>query len=138
MIAIIAILVGILLPALGQAKRAAKQIDCASRQRQLATALLQYALDHKDKWHGVWDNQALRFRRITGGRYYLIKPFTEAAGGLVPTDAYWASLYDSYLGIDVTEDMYQTTGGIGNTPYLSGWEVHALPRGPVHPPRLPQ
>ncbi|MGD6027687.1 type II secretion system protein, partial [Xanthomonas citri pv. citri] len=91
-IAIIAILVGILLPALGQAKKTAKQTACASRQRQLATALLQYALDNKDKWHGVWDNNALRFRRLLGDRYYLIKPFVETPTGLSPTDAYWASL----------------------------------------------
>jgi prepilin-type N-terminal cleavage/methylation domain-containing protein/prepilin-type processing-associated H-X9-DG protein len=127
-IAIIAILIGLLLPALGLAKRTAKQTDCATRQRQLSTALLQYALDNKDKWHGVWDNNALRFRRLLGDRYFLIKPFVEdASRNLQPTDAYWAALYDENLGIDLAEDMYQPTGGIGSTPYLAGWEVTRCP-----------
>jgi prepilin-type N-terminal cleavage/methylation domain-containing protein/prepilin-type processing-associated H-X9-DG protein len=127
-IAIVALLVGILLPTLGQARRAARQTDCASRQRQLAAAVLQYTLDNRDNWHGVWDNNALRFRKLLGDRFYLIKPFVESPNGaLAPTDAYWASLYDANLGIDITEDMYQPAAGIGSTPYLAGWDVSRCP-----------
>jgi prepilin-type N-terminal cleavage/methylation domain-containing protein/prepilin-type processing-associated H-X9-DG protein len=127
-IAIIAILIGILLPALGQAKKAARQTDCASRQRQLGVALLQYTLDNKDNWHGVWDNNALRFRRLLGDRYYLIKPFVDSpSGGLASTDAYWAALYDANLGIELTDDMFQPMSGIGATPYVAGWDVTRCP-----------
>ena len=42
-ISIIALLVGILLPALGAARKTAQRVQCASRMRQLTLALLSYA-----------------------------------------------------------------------------------------------
>jgi prepilin-type N-terminal cleavage/methylation domain-containing protein/prepilin-type processing-associated H-X9-DG protein len=47
-IAIIALLVGILLPALGKARQAARQMACASNERQLGIGQLNYAADWKD------------------------------------------------------------------------------------------
>lgn len=47
-IAIIALLVGILLPALGKARSAARAASCLSTQRQLSLAMNQYATDYKD------------------------------------------------------------------------------------------
>ena len=47
-ISIIALLIGILLPALGAARRSARSIACASNQRQLALALYAYAGESKD------------------------------------------------------------------------------------------
>ena len=47
-IAIIALLATLLMPKLSKAKEKAKQIRCASNQRQLATALLMYTHDHED------------------------------------------------------------------------------------------
>jgi prepilin-type N-terminal cleavage/methylation domain-containing protein/prepilin-type processing-associated H-X9-DG protein len=44
-IAIIALLIGILLPALGRARDAGRSVQCASNQRQLATAMTMYAGD---------------------------------------------------------------------------------------------
>ena len=46
-IAIIALLVGILLPALGKARDAARGVKCASNERQLVVCLLLYSTDHK-------------------------------------------------------------------------------------------
>jgi prepilin-type N-terminal cleavage/methylation domain-containing protein/prepilin-type processing-associated H-X9-DG protein len=46
-IGIIAILAGLLLPSLQRARQAANTVQCASNLRQLATAVVQYALAHK-------------------------------------------------------------------------------------------
>jgi len=45
-ISIIALLIGILLPALGAARKSAVRVKCASNQRQVATAVISYAVDH--------------------------------------------------------------------------------------------
>jgi prepilin-type N-terminal cleavage/methylation domain-containing protein len=57
-IAIIALLIGILLPALGEARRAARTAISTSNQRQLATGMNSYATDFKDRivgfnWRGT-------------------------------------------------------------------------------------
>ena len=49
-VAIIAVLVAILLPALGRAREQARRTVCLSNQRQIATALVQYAFDQKDRF----------------------------------------------------------------------------------------
>ena len=53
-IAIIAILAALLLPALSQAKESARRTACASNLRQLALAVRMYADDSEDKLPGVW------------------------------------------------------------------------------------
>ncbi|MEM8781953.1 MAG: DUF1559 domain-containing protein [Planctomycetota bacterium] len=49
-ISIIALLIGILLPALGAARETARLSQCASNQRQIAIALNAYATDERDKF----------------------------------------------------------------------------------------
>jgi prepilin-type N-terminal cleavage/methylation domain-containing protein len=49
-IAIIALLIGILLPALGKARDSARTTKCSSNQRQLTISLTQYAQDFKFKY----------------------------------------------------------------------------------------
>lgn len=53
-IAIIALLVGILLPALGSARRAGQAAVCKSNQRQFGIALTSFAFDNKDHLPGVY------------------------------------------------------------------------------------
>ncbi|MEQ9460524.1 MAG: prepilin-type N-terminal cleavage/methylation domain-containing protein [Phycisphaeraceae bacterium] len=48
-ISIIALLIGILLPALGAARDSARSIQCLSNQRQVAIARNAYAVDYNDK-----------------------------------------------------------------------------------------
>src|SRR3954469_9916977 len=49
-IGIIALLIAILLPALQRAKEQANVVKCASNMRQLGTAFVAYAQDHKNKF----------------------------------------------------------------------------------------
>ena len=56
-IAIIALLIGILLPALGEARRSAKKIICTNGERSYAQAINSYASENKDQlaamnWRG--------------------------------------------------------------------------------------
>jgi prepilin-type N-terminal cleavage/methylation domain-containing protein len=46
-IAIIAVLIGLLLPALGKARETARSVVCLSNQRQLSTSFFQYAGDYR-------------------------------------------------------------------------------------------
>ena len=48
-IAIIALLIGLLLPALGKARDAGRQAVCLSNSKQLAMAATLYAADNKDR-----------------------------------------------------------------------------------------
>jgi prepilin-type N-terminal cleavage/methylation domain-containing protein/prepilin-type processing-associated H-X9-DG protein len=55
-IGIIAVLIGILLPALGRAREAASKTACLSNLRQLTTGWIMYANDHKGSlvWAETW------------------------------------------------------------------------------------
>jgi prepilin-type N-terminal cleavage/methylation domain-containing protein len=54
-IAIIALLVGLLLPALGRSRRAAQGVVCASNMRQIAMAAVMYAQEHRDRYPRTMD-----------------------------------------------------------------------------------
>lgn len=56
-IAIIALLIGILLPALGRAREAGKTAICLANQRSLATGFVMYASDNDDGVVGAWTNR---------------------------------------------------------------------------------
>lgn len=127
-IAVIALLIGILLPSLGKARLTARTVKCSAQQKQLSQAILSYSISYKDRWHLVWDNEAPRVRAGLGNNYYIIRPYiVNALGELDDTEAYWASLYDQELGINIQPSMYELNGGIGSTPYLGGWEVTRCP-----------
>ena len=57
-IGIIAVLIGILLPALGRARRQAQRVQCMNVMRQLATANVQYANDWKDWYVPAWQRRS--------------------------------------------------------------------------------
>jgi prepilin-type N-terminal cleavage/methylation domain len=63
-IAIIALLIGILLPALGKARDSARQIRCAANVRSLVQGQTQYALNSRDHYAGL---------NTSGTGYYQIR-----------------------------------------------------------------
>ena len=59
-IGIIAVLVGVLLPALNRARLQAKLVQCQSNLRQIGQGIQMYAINHKGTlpygyWNGIWD-----------------------------------------------------------------------------------
>ncbi len=63
-IAIIALLVGLLLPALGKAREAGRTVKCLSNVKQIGGAALNYATDYKDQ---IWP---VAGRDATGRRFW--------------------------------------------------------------------
>lgn len=60
-IAVIALLISILLPALGQARESGRSIRCMANMKQIGTSLSNYALDYKGRvWESGW-NSPYRF-----------------------------------------------------------------------------
>lgn len=69
-IAIIALLIGILLPALGQARGAARKLVCATTLRSAGQGVLTYSLDNKDYYPGP-NTSGTGYRRFRGpGEYW--------------------------------------------------------------------
>jgi len=58
-ISIIALLVGILLPALGAARESGRKVKCASNLRQITTGLFLYAGDNKTLPYSWWGNKSM-------------------------------------------------------------------------------
>src|SRR6478672_6462578 len=66
-IGIIAVLVGILLPALNKARRSAATVQCSSNMKQIATAMLQYIANSKGKFPPSGAPAIRTFIRLAGG-----------------------------------------------------------------------
>ncbi|MBN8245895.1 MAG: DUF1559 domain-containing protein [Verrucomicrobia bacterium] len=93
--AVIATLAGLLLPALARARQRAGQTACASNLRQLGLALMQYAGDHRDQLlpTAVWDadvnaNREWAFAYVRGSRdealrHGLIAPYLANAAAML-------------------------------------------------------
>jgi len=121
-IAIIAVLVGILLPAIGQARLAARSAVCNSNQKSIFTIFTLYANDYKDKHHSQRNNYGARFVRINQSGGYISTNLRL----LRPTDefAYWGAVYDSYFEVPTDESWY-----IGRLPstHMPGWDAWRCP-----------
>ena len=81
-ISIIALLIGILLPALGAARATARNASCLSRNRQLAISMSTYAVDHKSNFAANTNSGDAWYNLDTIG-YYL--PQEEITTSTTPT-----------------------------------------------------
>ncbi len=125
-VAIIALLISILLPSLQRAREQAKQVQCASQQRNVGVAVITYSVENKGYHHAVWANRALRFRELFGKRYAL-KPYISTPNGLQAGDAYWAVIYDPYLNGSMWDDYTNPSTGLMGADSLPGWKNTRCP-----------
>jgi prepilin-type N-terminal cleavage/methylation domain-containing protein/prepilin-type processing-associated H-X9-DG protein len=65
-IGIIALLIGILLPALNKARESARQVKCLSNMRQLCQATIQFANEHKGMMPGRGGNSLTKIDPLSG------------------------------------------------------------------------
>ena len=84
-IAIIALLIGILLPALGKARASGQQVKCLSNVKQFGLAAVLYAQDYKNQ---IWP---IALRNAAGQRYWPPETVAPPPGSPPPTNvAMWA------------------------------------------------
>ena len=155
-LAIIALLIGLLLPALGAARATARRSVCLSNQRQLGLVLAVYAVDYRDRvplGHSLgpapgWRQYNYLLRTGTGphwrwmGMLYLHGAFD------APDAFYCPSETDPLMRFDTADNPWPQTKDLASTPTgkstrigygvrpLVGWPFPAggPPAGPM--PRL--
>lgn len=143
-IAIIAVMIGILLPALGAARESGRSVVCLNNQKQIYTAIFNYANDFKDYHHGKRLNYGARFLRINPNGPYessnlrMVRPYLPEASGDGRDDdvAYWGNVYDPYFDIAVDERWY--VGRMpwygDRTPPFPGWKMWKCPSAKLMDP----
>ena len=82
-IAIIALLIGILVPAVHHVVQSSRRAKCASNLRQIALAAHQYALKHS------YYPPAIRYELDEGGLTTIAWDFQQTAGGVVTPGPLW-------------------------------------------------
>ena len=83
-VAIVATLASLLLPALAGARSAAQEAACASNVRQLALANDLYALDHAERYAPAAADVRRNLHRWHGSRTNVREPFHPEGGALTP------------------------------------------------------
>ncbi|QDU32140.1 hypothetical protein KS4_01690 [Poriferisphaera corsica] len=140
-ISIIALLIGILLPALGAARKTAMAVKCNSMLRQFNTGNYMYATD-SDGWkvptHAPWDtSNQLRWiinksfssyvasaadYKSTGSEGWTAEYFCPEATSAIEGDNYWdePSIYFSYTMNASDWHWYNALGKMDEYPHSSG------------------
>jgi len=95
-ISIIALLIALLMPALGKAKLAGEQAVCGSDEHQIGLGVSMYMEDYGGRMHlapnyGLWDNPA------DGTPWTLDQINAMISGSSSPAHAYWAVAYADYI-----------------------------------------
>lgn len=115
-IAIIAILAAMLLPALNKARESAFKIACAANHKTLTSAAIQYNMDNQDYFHAP--TAANSYNTIYRMSAYVLPPYLgkkigeNAAGGLLrkgeKVNGYWLYHYTSKVLICPGKKLDQT------------------------------
>ena len=116
-ISIIALLVGILLPALGAARRTAQNSQCLSNIRQMDTAAMSFAADHKfhvqlSSSDRIWLDGG--YSSIPSELRGKQAPFSDQSGGNQGRIKDWASAVVSYMGGDPDDDFENADTKVSN------------------------
>jgi prepilin-type N-terminal cleavage/methylation domain-containing protein len=121
-IAVIALLISLLLPALGAAREQARRVQCAGNLRSLAAAFEAYCHDNRGKFPGVASIPQLEWDWIywapTQG-----EPFNDFARG--PLIRYLSSA-DPRLFRCPSDDWSAHVGAAGREPYRYSYAVNAF------------
>ena len=113
-IGIIAVLVGILLPALNKARESARQVNCLSNMKQIATATLMFANEHKG-WMPGNGSSVTRIDPSSGA----VVSGTAANDFKSPADwIAWSRKTDALTGASYSGGMDQNITMSALTPYL--------------------
>jgi len=118
-ISIIALLVGILLPALGAARESGRRVKCGSNMRQITTGLITYTVDNDTFPYSWWGNQSMT-SPVTGN----IPPWEYYGAGLMVSG--YLELPDAYFcpnQVNTPDELKNATGPFAgfNDPYDVGW-----------------
>jgi prepilin-type N-terminal cleavage/methylation domain-containing protein/prepilin-type processing-associated H-X9-DG protein len=113
-IAIIAILAAILFPVFAKAREKARQITCASNNKQIGLAFIQYVQDYDSKWPCVNATTSTMYT-YTGGWCNLLYPYTKSSNVFeCPDDPNTHNPYQSYMmNYGIWNDNY-------NNPAMNG------------------
>lgn len=105
-ISIIALLVGILLPALGAARHTASSVKCLSQQRQLGIAVASYQNDSDEVYPAAerWEAQAAMI-----GKFYGRWTFMLVREGYVPTAEMYRCPDNNMAPLILADDMTMST-----------------------------
>jgi prepilin-type N-terminal cleavage/methylation domain-containing protein/prepilin-type processing-associated H-X9-DG protein len=108
-VAIIAVLVALLLPALGAARDRARTAVCASQLKQVANSLFLYAEDFSRFPNSHWDG-------FLNGRYVEFRWYAlVSAGYLGGTTGIYVCPADSTIRMDIALGMYNMSYGVNET-----------------------
>lgn len=140
-IAVIALLISLLLPALGRARDAGRQVVCLSNQRQIGTALAMYGATYKD-----WiPRESGSSELVSGGRplvpaypgatnnitwAFNLRPFLDIRANSMLADL---SLRDQYAGAVYYRDPARPKD-LHNIHYVCNGETFRLMPGPNNVP----
>ncbi len=109
-IAIIALLIGILLPALGEARRQGKLAICNSNYHQFATATGTYSADFQDRiWANTWQSKNWQSQ---------MTPTNPVPGGVGTNDLEAAATQSI--------DIIRRRGNRNDLTFIAGWIPHVL------------